>query len=209
MRIIAALLMAAAFEVHASQKVESVDHWDDDYDHHFQKHAKHFFGPFFDWRWFKAQAIVESNLNPNARSTAGAEGVMQIKPSTYQEAKRSNPHWGRLRDVSWNIAAAIYYDHYLYRRTAWSSLDSDQRLLFALGAYNAGPTGIMRAMKSTRGTVKAWSDVSPQAPAQTRAYVARIARLVNARHRGPKLRGVAAKFEARRQMAAQKKTHAD
>jgi len=203
MRLAAVLLLVMALPCRAAAP-ESVDHWDDDYDAHFQKHSKHFFGPFFDWRWFKAQAIVESNLNPNARSSAGAEGLMQIKPSTYREMRRSNPGWGRIRDVTWNIAAAIAYDHYLFERGAWAGLERDQRLLFSFAAYNAGPTGIIRAMNETPRPVQAWTQVSPNAPPQTRAYVARIHGLWKGAQRGPQLRGVAAQFEARRHAAAER-----
>ena len=209
-RIAAALVLAAATAVQTTRAPpESVDapRWGSDYDDHFRKYCKHSFGPFFDWRWFKAQAIVESNLNPNARSSAGAEGLMQIKPSTYHEMRRSNPGWGRIRDVSWNIAGAIAYDHYLYERNAWSSLDKQERLMFTFAAYNAGPTGILRAMNDSPRPVRAWQQVSPQAPPQTRAYVARIHRLWNGAQHGPVLRGVAAQFEARRRAAAEQQTH--
>ena len=203
LRLASALLIATTMAAQ-SPRPDSVDspRWSSDYDTHFRKYSKHFFGPFFDWRWFKAQAIVESKLDPRAKSPAGAIGVMQLKPSTFREIRRTNPQWNAIRDVSWNIGAAIYYDHYLYQRAAWSELDHEERLLFALAAYNAGPTGIMRAMNQTRARpVKDWSQVSPQAPPETRAYVAQIARLWKASQRGPRLRGVAAQFEARRRAA--------
>ncbi len=204
LRVASALLIAAATAAQIPRPApESVDspRWSSDYDAHFRKYSKHFFGPFFDWRWFKAQAIVESKLDPRARSPAGAIGVMQIKPSTFREIRRSNPQWVAIHDASWNIGAAIYYDHYLYQRAAWSRLEREDRLLFALAAYNAGPTGIIRALNQTPQPVRNWSQVSPQAPPETRAYVAQIARLWKASQRGPELRGVAALFEARRRAA--------
>ncbi len=36
------------------------------YDPYFSKYTKRYFGPAFDWTRFKAQAIAESNLNPDA-----------------------------------------------------------------------------------------------------------------------------------------------
>lgn len=206
LRLASALLVATTMAGQMPPRApESVDspRWSSDYDSHFRKYSKHFFGPFFDWRWFKAQAIVESKLDPHAHSPAGAIGVMQIKPSTFREIRRTNPQWVAIHDASFNIGAAIYYDHYLYQRAAWSQLEREERLLFALAAYNAGPTGIMRAMNQAPRPVRGWSQVSPKAPPETRAYVAQIARLWKAAQQGPELRGVAALFEARRRAATE------
>src|ERR1044071_9870123 len=165
MRGVIVLLMAALAATPVSYRTgESVDSpkFTRDYDEHFRKYSKHFFGPFFDWRLFKAQAIVESNLDPRARSPAGAIGLMQMKPSTFHEIRRSNPHWSDLRDASWNIAAAICYDPYLYQRGAWSQFDRDERLLFALAAYNAGTTNIMRAMNRSPRPIHGRKQGSPR-----------------------------------------------
>jgi dihydrodipicolinate synthase/N-acetylneuraminate lyase len=128
---------------------------------------------------------------------------MQIKPSTFREIRRTNPQWVAIHDASWNIAAAIYYDHYLYQRVAWSHLEREERLLFALAAYNAGPTGVIRALNQSPRPIRAWSQVSPKAPPETRAYVAQITGLWKAAQQGPELRGVAALFEARRRAASE------
>ena len=40
----------------------------DRYDHIFRKYSKRYFGVGYDWRIFKAQAMAESEMNPNARS---------------------------------------------------------------------------------------------------------------------------------------------
>ena len=47
-----------------TQELPNVDSrkWTRKYDGHFRKYTKHFFGVGFDWKWFKAQAIAESNL---------------------------------------------------------------------------------------------------------------------------------------------------
>ena len=47
-----------------------------EFDRHFSKYSKRYFGPAFDWRYFKAQAIAESRLQEDARSEAGAVGVI-------------------------------------------------------------------------------------------------------------------------------------
>ena len=58
------------------------EHWSKKYDGMFRKYSKHYFGPHVNWKWFKSQAIAESNLKPAARSPTGAVGIMQILPST-------------------------------------------------------------------------------------------------------------------------------
>ena len=81
------------------------------FDHHFSKYSKRFFGPAFDWHYFKAQAIAESGLEENARSPVGAVGIMQVMPQTFEEIRQKNPGLqGGLEEPRWNIAAGIWYD---------------------------------------------------------------------------------------------------
>ena len=84
-------------------------HWTDKYDRYFKKYAKHYFGAGFDWRWFKAQGIAESGLRAGAVSPAGAKGIMQIIPTTFEEIRAKNPHFRNIDDPQWNIAAVIYF----------------------------------------------------------------------------------------------------
>jgi membrane-bound lytic murein transglycosylase F len=58
------------------------------YDKYFLKYSKRYFGPGFDWHYFKAQAVAESRLQADARSRVGAVGVMQIMPRTFEEIVR-------------------------------------------------------------------------------------------------------------------------
>ena len=48
------------------------------YDKYFSKYSKRYFGPSFDWRFFKAQAVAESRLVANVKSRAGALGQDRI-----------------------------------------------------------------------------------------------------------------------------------
>ncbi|MCG7897047.1 MAG: transglycosylase SLT domain-containing protein [Candidatus Thiodiazotropha weberae] len=156
------------------------DHWSDRYDNYFRKYTKHYFGPHIDWHWFKAQGIAESGLQPKALSSAGAKGIMQILPATYQEIKEDNPHFTHIEEPRWNIAAGIYYDRMLYRK--WKKgLPTEERLAFALGSYNAGYGNVLRAYRKAikaHGEVKNWSQVETYAPGETRHYVRRIKALM-------------------------------
>jgi membrane-bound lytic murein transglycosylase F len=173
------LLLALATTAWAGtiQKKKVTD-WPDRYDVHFRKYAKHYFGPNFDWQWFKAQAIAESGLNPQAKSKSGAHGIMQILPSTYEEIKKKNPHLRDMDSPRWNIAAGIYYDRLLYKR--WlSPPPGEERLYFAFGSYNAGYTRIKNTFQKLELPEAAWKDVELHVPGQTRHYVRRIRRLMD------------------------------
>ena len=181
-----ALLLVPVLAWAGTIKVKHVkdDHWPDDYDHLFRKYTKHYFGPHIDWHWFKAQGIAESGLNPKAKSPAGAIGIMQIMPATYREIRKKNPLLKHISEPRWNIAAAIFYDRQMYRK--WrkkNQLNTGDRLEFTFGSYNAGYGRMLRAYRRAakhKGKVQKWQDVAPFAPAETRAYVARITQLVEA-----------------------------
>jgi membrane-bound lytic murein transglycosylase F len=160
----------------------SDDYWSRDYDDYFRKYTKHYFGPHIDWRWFKAQGIAESGLQPDALSPMGAKGIMQILPATYADIREKNPHFTQIDEPRWNIAAGIYYDRMLYRK--WKKgLPTEERLAFALASYNTGYRNMLRAYNRARreeGEVKFWQQVAPYAPGQTRYYVRRIQTLMRA-----------------------------
>ena len=114
---------------------------------YFKKNTKHCFGPGFDWRYFKSQAIAESNLNSDAKSHAGAKGIMQIMPKTFEEIKYKNSSIkGTAQQPKWNIAAGIYYD-----RAIWNLWKAKRpfgdRLAFMFGSYNAGKGNILKAQE--------------------------------------------------------------
>ncbi len=114
------------------------------YDDHFRKYTKRYFGVGFDWRVFKAQAVAESNLTPDASSHVGAFGLMQLMPSTFQEIRTKNPEFERIDDPQWNIAAGIFYNRKLWLRFE-DQENTGERLRFTFGSYNAGPTRILKA----------------------------------------------------------------
>jgi len=153
------------------------DHWSKKYDGLFRKYSKHYFGPHVNWKWFKSQAIAESNLKPTARSPTGATGIMQILPSTFREIKKQNPYVVDIKTPRWNIAAGIYYDRKMYLHWGNRGLPTEERLAFAFGSYNAGFGGVRRAWKKASGShenISKWEQVAPHAPRETRRYVKRI-----------------------------------
>ncbi|HEV2198246.1 MAG TPA: lytic transglycosylase domain-containing protein [Bryobacteraceae bacterium] len=74
---------------------------------------------------------VESNYNPYAVSNKGAEGLMQLMPSTSRMLGVANSF-----DPVENIEAGVKYLKYL------QSVYHDDRL--ALAAYNAGPSAVTK-----------------------------------------------------------------
>lgn len=155
--------------------VES-DHWTDKYDRHFKKYSKRYFGPLFNWHWFKAQAIAESALNKDAKSQVGARGLMQIMPGTFEDIQKRNPHFSKLDSPKWNIAAGIYYNRSIYRKIKNSPEQDKLYLTFA--SYNAGYGRILNASKRIGKKEKDWNEIKAYLPKETRGYVNRIRKLM-------------------------------
>lgn len=157
--------------------------WHADFDPQFRKHAKHYFGVAMDWRWFRAQGIVESGLRAHAKSDRGAAGVMQVLVSTFDEVWRDHRLPPGITEPRWNVGAGIAYDRYLYDR--WQTrVPASQRLAFTLASYNAGYARVSRALKHAResGPGEAdWERVAQYVPEETRNYVAKIRALMGER----------------------------
>lgn len=86
----------------------------------------------FDWRLVVSQMYQESRFNPDARSFAGAQGLMQVMPRTARQFGFSDPH-----DPEQGIAAGMAYLQWLEDRFP-QRLELAQKLYFGLAAYNAG-----------------------------------------------------------------------
>jgi membrane-bound lytic murein transglycosylase MltF len=135
------------------------------YDDTFRKYSKRFFGVGFDWHIFKAQALAESNLSPEARSWVGARGIMQLMPTTYLEIQTKNPEFGDINDPEWNIAAGIMYNRFLWRLLDDHDI-AKERSNFMFGSYNAGRGTILRAKEiaeSEKLDPKVWQNIEPVA----------------------------------------------
>lgn len=163
----------------------------DDYDETFRKYSKRFFGPAWDWKLFKAQAMAESSLQSDALSRVGARGLMQLMPATYQAIVTQRPEFGSIDDPEWNIAAGIYHDRYLWR--LWSKdVTEAERRAFMFGSYNAGQGTIARAVDMARDERldhSLWPNIETVAPRvprwryqETLSYVRRIDTYYEALH---------------------------
>ena len=138
-------LIASVASLAAFPKVDSKK-WTNKYDVYFKKYTKRYFGPGFDWKWFKGQAIAESNLKHDAKSWVNAKGIMQIMPRTFHEIKKKNPSFVDINEPRWNIAAGIYYDRQLFRK--WKAKRPlDDKMNFTFASYNAGFRTIVKAQK--------------------------------------------------------------
>jgi soluble lytic murein transglycosylase-like protein len=103
-----------------------------------------------------AVIAAESHGDPSAVSRAGAQGIMQLMPSTSLQYGVTNPF-----DPAQSIDGGAHYLHDLLLRYRGN-------VTLAVAAYNAGP-----------GAVDAAHGVP--AFAETRAYVARVAAAMPAR----------------------------
>lgn len=113
------------------------------YDAHFKRYA-----PLarWDWRLMAAQCYQESCFDPNARSWAGASGLMQIMPSTADHLGLSR---SELFHPEKNIAAAAAYIKELTDRFR-DVPSATERQYFVLAAYNGGHFHIRDAMALAR-----------------------------------------------------------
>lgn len=92
-----------------------------------------------------AQAFQESRFNNNAKSHAGAVGIMQLLPST---AKDKSVNIKNFRELEGNIEAGAKYNRFV-ADTYFPEEDIPefQKILFVLASYNAGPNRVARVRK--------------------------------------------------------------
>ncbi len=115
---------------------------------------------------------VESGYDPGAMSDAGAQGLMQLRPSTLKvEAERSNLAESDPDDPVLNVRAGVRY----YKRLLHAFGNSD----LALMAYNAGPNRIIGYLKA--GGVPERFQVYPR---RVRAEFRRLRRAFSVEPRG-------------------------
>ncbi|MBT8380186.1 MAG: transporter substrate-binding domain-containing protein [Ignavibacteria bacterium] len=94
---------------------------------------KYLYGLNWDWRIVASQMYQESQFNPNAKSWAGAVGLMQLLTSTGEMFGVSN-----LFSPEANIKAGLKFLKYLDSHWKKSISDSLERIKFVLASYNVG-----------------------------------------------------------------------
>jgi soluble lytic murein transglycosylase-like protein len=181
----ATILVALLVTLAAPGMAQRVPRDQERYDELFRKYSKRFFGVGYDWRYFKAQGMAESNLDSAARSYVGARGIMQLMPSTFAQIQSRRTEFESIDNVEWNIAAGILHDRYLWQR--WKELGvDDERRRFMFASYNAGEGPILRARGMARSRqldARTWSSIEQVAPEvrrwryrETLGYVRKIQR---------------------------------
>ncbi len=112
------------------------------YDKYFQQYA-----PIarWDWRLMAAQCYQESTFDPQARSWAGACGLMQIMPATATHL--GLPH-SSIYNPEDNIAAAAKYIKEL--NGLFGDVPASERVSFVLASYNGGHFHVRDAMALAR-----------------------------------------------------------
>jgi len=107
--------------------------------------------------------IIESSLNPNARSYAGAVGLWQFMYSTAKQYNlRINNYLDERKDVYKSTQAACEYlkkAHKIFNN--WE---------LAIASYNAGRGNITKSIRRSGGKLNYWS-IRPFLPQQTKDYI--------------------------------------
>lgn len=118
----------------------------------------------------KYLSIIESGLNPVARSRVGAAGLWQFMPSTgrlfelYQDFYIDE----RLDPYKSTEAACIYLKTLYNRFNDWE---------LVLASYNAGPGKVRRAIRRSGYKRKFW-DIYDHLPRETRSYLPQFVAMI-------------------------------
>lgn len=119
-----------------------------------------------------AIARQESAWNPQARSSVGASGLMQLMPATAQHTAQMTgiTHYGnssQLFDPETNILLGTTYLEYVYQTFG------NNRIL-ASAAYNAGPSRVNSWLRNSAGRLDALAFIESIPFTETRGYVKNV-----------------------------------
>ena len=112
----------------------------------------------WDWRLLAAQTFQESRFKPDARSWAGAVGLLQLMPATAREFGVRDP-----LDPADNVQGAVKFLTWLDRYWRERITDEDERRKFILASYNCGAGHVddaQRLAEKYGGNPLSWDDVS-------------------------------------------------
>ena len=122
-----------------------------------------------DWRLLAAIAYQESHWNPDATSPTGVRGIMMLTKDTAEHMKIQDR-----TDPEQSIKAGSEYLHWLLEQIP-TSINDEERIWFALAAYNMGLGHLLDARRLTKnlgGNPDNWLDVKKNLPllAEKRYY---------------------------------------
>ena len=155
----------------------------DRYDPTFRKYTKRYFGPAFDWRYFKAQGFAESGLK--------ADGDELGRRARHHAAHAVDLSGDRVAPSGVRPDRSARVEHRRRHHARSLSVGSvaqghrpdDERHHFMFASYNAGEGTITRALAAAKnkGGTPEWSSVELIAPtvqrwrySETLGYVRRI-----------------------------------
>lgn len=102
-----------------------------------------------DWKMLAAIAYVESKFDTSAQSHRGAQGLMQIMPSTYRHTlSKMGAADTMAQNVELDVMVAVRYLDELSVR--FSFINEKERMNYILGSYNGGSNHIFDAMRIAR-----------------------------------------------------------
>jgi len=112
----------------------------------------------WDWLLLASMVMQESHFNPNAKSWAGAQGLLQLMPATaahFGIKNRTNPAQSLKGGTDFLIS--------LDKRWTKNMKDTTDLSAFVMASYNAGPGHIIDAralVTKYGGNIDKWADVS-------------------------------------------------
>ncbi|EAT13351.1 transglycosylase SLT domain-containing protein [Bermanella marisrubri] len=118
--------------------------------------------------WIYGIARQESAFMHDAKSSAGATGLMQLMPATAKGISRKirvRYNYGSLIKPDYNIHLGSGYLKQLAKRF-------NNNKVLATASYNAGPTNVKRWLKRNQGPIDQWIENIPFS--ETREYVKRV-----------------------------------